>query len=664
MKYEVIKHMEIRLKSHKPGDDITLMQTLDRRFYDEDHHYKEVLTLIYKDNKTGIKFAEEILDPKYEYYTVKPEYRVSYNRAFVPIDQCDAHQCIHTKLERDIYTNLGMKKLYEERLREGDRKAIKSIHKDPDVLLSDNNIEDHYRFWFKTQFQNSICPITKAFFDIEVDGIEIAGQFPEMGECPVNAITVVFQQRMETYTFLLRNDKNPLIAEFENELKQHGTNELKQFVLDHVSEFNKKDGAPFYFGLDQMKFNITFYDDEILMISDFFRAMNTYKPDFALAWNQAFDIPYLIERCKALGYDPAQIICHSDFKYKECYYFIDERAKNDYEERCDYFSCSSYTVYLDQMIQYASRRKGQTKTLSYALDAIGSLVAKVRKLDYKDITQQIDELPYKDYKTCVFYNICDTIVQYCIEYNTGDVDYVFGKVLMNNTRYSKIHRQTVYLTNRGQYEMWIYGYIRGNNINLNNESVPYPGAFVADPLKVNDYSRLKIGNSLSNIFDNLFDSDYKSLYPSDMRQFNIFAHSQIGFIIIAKKIHDKQNRNHYQYYTAGGQFCEDLQTHNWLEFCTRWLGLMDFGSLVDYTREIFTTEFKPVRPLAHKKVYTEEGYYFPFTTYGKYYFPFYKVKDNDGLWRPFTNLVTMSPELITKIGEWKQDVAVKPNQSF
>lgn len=189
-------------------------------------------------------------------------------------------------------------------------------------------------------------------------------------------------------------------------------------------------------------------------------------------------------------------------------------------------------------------------------------------------------------------------------------------------------------------------------------------AFVADPLKVNDYSRLKIGNSLSNIFDNLFDSDYKSLYPSDMRQFNIFAHSQIGFIVIAKKIHDKQNRTHYQYYTAGGQFCEDFQTHNWLEFCTRWFGLMDFGSLVNYTREIFTTEFKPVRPLAHKKVYTEEGYYFPFTTYGKYYFPFYKVKDNDGLWRPFTNTVAMSPELITKIGEWKQDVAVKPNQSF
>lgn len=477
--------MDLRLKSHKPGDDITIMQTLIKRFMDEDNHFREVLQLIYKDNKTGIKFKEEYEDPQYEYYVIKPEYRVPYNRTFVPIENCIRHQCKRTRLERDIYNALGMRDVYEQRLREGDRKAIRSIHRDPDVFLSDNNIEDHYRFWFANEYQNTICPITKSFFDIEVDGIEIAGQFPEMGECPVNAITVVFAHRMETYTFLLRNPKNPLIAQFEEELKAHGTNELKEFVLNHVSEFNhNEDGSPFYFGLENMKFNITFYDDEILMINDFFRAMNTFKPDFAMAWNQSFDIPYLIERIKVLGYNPEDIICHPDFQYKDCYYFIDERAKNEFEERCDYFSCSSYTVYLDQMIQYASRRKGQTKTLSYALDAIGALVAKVRKLDYKDITQQIEELPYKDYKTFVFYNICDTIVQYCIEYFTQDVDYVFGKVLMNNTRYAKIHRQTVYLTNRGQDIFWKCGFVKGNNVNLNNESTPYPGVTISSPYTV------------------------------------------------------------------------------------------------------------------------------------------------------------------------------------
>lgn len=657
--------MDLRLKSHKPGDDITIMGTYVKRYYDDDHKFHEVLALTYKDNNTGMKFKEEFEDPLYEYYTIKPEYRVPYNRNFVPIENCDRHVCKRLFLDRDICKSLGQKQWYEEKIREGDRKAIKKIHRDPDVFLSDNNIEDHYRFWFANEYQNTICPITKSFFDIEVDGIEIAGQFPEMGECPVNAITIVFQQQMATYTFLLRNSKNPQIAAFEEDLKVNGTKELKEFVLNHVSEKNhNSDGSPFYFGLEAMKFNIAFYDDEIVMIADLFRAINTYKPDFALAWNQSFDIPYLIERCKVLGYDPADIICHPDFENKECFYFIDERAKNEFEERCDYFACSSYTTFLDQMIQYASRRKGQTKTLSYALDAIGELVAHVRKLDYKNITQQIEELPYKDYKTFVFYNICDTIVQYCIEYFTQDLDYVFGKVLMNNTRYSKIHRQTVYLTNRGQDVLWKCGYVKGNNVNLDNPKQDYPGAFVADPLKVNNYSRLQIGTSYSNIFENLFDSDFKSLYPSNIRQFNMFVHTQIGMILIAKLIHKKQNRNHYQYYTAGGQFCEDLQSHNWLEFCNRWFGLMDFNQLVDYTREIFTTEIKPVRPLAHKKVFTDEGYWYPFTMYGEYYFPFYQVKNEQGLYRPFSNVTPMPESLKLEMEGWRKDVAVKPNQSF
>ena len=454
------------------------MNTMVKRYRDDENKYHEAIVLVYKDNRTGMKFKEEFVDPLYEYYTILPEYRVPYNQNYIPLSHAEMHRVKHSLLERDICKVFGLKEWYESKIRDNDRRAIKNIHRNPDVFMSDNDLEDHYRFWFANNFQNEICAITKAFFDIEVDGIEIAGQFPEMGECPVNAITVVFQDRMETYTFLLRNKNNPQIAEFETYLQNGGLDDLKAFVLNHVSEHNQtKENGRFYFGLENMKFNFSFYDEEneIVMISDFFRAINTFKPDFAMAWNQAFDIPYLIARCERLGYAPEEIICHPDFEIKRCYYFVDERNKDMFEERCDYFACSSYTVYLDQMIQYASRRKGQTKSLSYSLDFIGEAVANVRKLDYKNITQQIEELPYKDYKTFVFYNICDTIVQYCIEYFTQDIDYVFGKVIMNNTRYSKIHRQTIYLTNRGQQILWERGFVKGNNVNLDNPREDYPG---------------------------------------------------------------------------------------------------------------------------------------------------------------------------------------------
>ena len=161
------------------------------------------------------------------------------------------------------------------------------------------------------------------------------------------------------------------------------------------------------------------------------------------------------------------------------------------------------------MIHFASRRKGQNKLHSFTLDFIGEVVAKVRKLDYKHITTNIAELPYKDYKTFVFYNIMDTIVQYCIEAVTQDINYVFSKCNINNTRYSKAHRQTVYLTNRGIKEFEKDGFIMGNNVNKFNEkpTEKFPGAFVADPLKLNGHSKLRIYGRLIEVFDNLDDFD-------------------------------------------------------------------------------------------------------------------------------------------------------------
>lgn len=477
--------MQLKLAGRSPGDDLTIMNTFVKRWREETDNgkfkYSECLTIVYKDNKSGLKYKEEIIDPEYEYYTALPDKRVNYNRTFAPLTDVAKHTTRRLFLESDIAEKLNLKDWYKEVIRSGDRSKIKDIHKHPDVFMSDNNLEDHYRFWFNNTYTNQICQISKAFFDIEVDGIELEGEFPEPGECPVNAITIVFQDRMETYTFLLRNSKNPQIAELEANIQQNLA-ELKQFVLNHVSEFNhnSETGEPFYFGLENMKFNVIFYDeqDELKMITEFFKLVNSYKPDFCLAWNEAFDLPYLIARIERLGRNPESVICHPDFDVKEAFYMIDERNKDVFDERNDYFSCASYTIWLDQMIQFASRRKGQTKFLSYGLDAIGWIIAKVRKLDYKDITQRIDMLPYMDYKTFFFYNVCDTICQYCIEYYTQDLEYVFSKCLMNNTRYAKIHRQTVYLTNRGQQILWDRGYVKGNNVNFNNEAKPYPGVTI------------------------------------------------------------------------------------------------------------------------------------------------------------------------------------------
>ena len=103
----------------------------------------------------------------------------------------------------------------------------------------------------------------------------------------------------------------------------------------------------------------------------------------------------------------------------------------------------------------------------------------------------------------------DVVVQYCIESEVEDIDYVFGKALINNTRYGKVHRQTVYLANRGAKEFYNEGFIMANNCNRFNTrpSEKFPGAFVADPLKLSDYSRMKCNGYPINIFENCDDFD-------------------------------------------------------------------------------------------------------------------------------------------------------------
>lgn len=503
----------MEVQAFKPGSNITIMNTLSSRRKDNEGHYREILTLVYKDADTGLKYKEEYVDPEKKYYIVKPDKHVDYNRLFAPREDLEEVSCINREIEKDIADRTGNRRWYKEQIAANNRGEISRIHTHPDIFGSDIHIEDYYRYEFAKTYKNEPCKITKSFLDIEADIEHMIGDFPQLGECPVNAITLILQEQNKGYTFLLEDPTNPQIEEFKQQVIDKSIfKELKMFIKTQIDGYNNP-GLSDKYGVNDIDFSFLFYknENEINLIADLFKAINAYKPDFVLAWNMSFDIPYLIERCRVLGYDPEKIICHPDFKLPLCEYFVDERMKNEFAERGDFALISSYSTYLDQMIQYASRRKGQSKPLSYGLDYTGETVAKVHKYDYKHITTDIAQLPRKSYKTFVFYNIMDVIVQWCIENRTQDVDYVFSKALMNNTRYPKVHRQTIYLFNRGKKEFEKSGLILGNNANKFNEKPArkFPGAFVADMERIKDTSRLRINGIPVNVFELLDDFDYQ-----------------------------------------------------------------------------------------------------------------------------------------------------------
>lgn len=604
------------IRGYNKGDDITLINTI---YYKptkmKDGKYSTgSLDIIYVDNKTKEKKLQHIDNPEYTYYMANEGVGVGYNRLYIEKDKVHPVTCKYNEIKKDIASRTNNLDWFYDNIRNGNYRENDRLFSIPHVFNADMDIEDWYRYQFDQLYTNTPVKPTKLYFDIEVDGINQRGAFPELGECPVNAMTLISEDTNTVYTLLLNNPNNKLIDEF----KQMGdyNNRVKSFVRDSVGGWKNE----IRFGLDKFEYKVAYFDEEIELIHTAFSIINHLKPDFALAWNIAFDLPYLIERIKVLGYTPESIICHPDFPVKECYYYIDKRA-DKFEERNDYAHISCYTVYLDQLISFASIRKGQRSIGSYKLDDIGYLVARIRKLDYSHITTQIAKLPYLNYMIFVLYNIMDTMVQKCIEHKVGDIDFIYNKSILSNTRYSKIHRQTVYLINIITQEFFNMGLIIGCNVNKRNEKVGFAGAFVANPQLISDTNKVRVNGAPVNLFRNLNDFDYKSLYPSEIAENNMAPDTQLGKVLFPNPIDPKENKFNNDYFDRSVWFIEDYVSHNRLDFCNRYLNLATYEEMYDDVIYYFTNVQNPQRSvftddsingrryMCHPVVKTEENNY-------------------------------------------------------
>lgn len=578
------------IKGYKDGDNISLLNTIYHRPKKQiDGKYDNgSIDIIYKDMNTGEKKIQHIDDPEYTYYIVNEGVPVDYNKLFIEKNQVHPIICKYRELKKSIAENTNNLDFFYDNLKTGNYKENERLLYIPSIFNADMDIEDYYRWLFDRTYKNDPFQPTKMYFDIEVDNMEINGDFPEPGQCTINAVSIIDETDKQVYTLLLENYKNPQIQQFK--LTQNIINELKEFVITNVGGYDKA----LLFDILDYNFNIIYYDEEINLIVDFFNLINIKKRDFIMAWNIAFDLPYLIARIEKLGYDPEEIICHKDFSVKEAKYKIVKNLKKDkFEERSDYAQVSCYSIYIDQLITFASRRKGQRAIANFKLDYVGMIIAGVRKLDYSHITTRLHELPYKDYKTFVFYNVMDTFVQLCIEKMVSDIDYVYGKSLSTNTRVSKVHRQTTYLVNRGIKDFWDMNYIMGNNVNGKNEKEGFVGAYVADPTLVSDKPKMKINGVPVLITDNNVDFDYKALYPSIIDENNMAPNTQHGKILFSEQIDPKENRYNNSTFNRVVWFIEDYTSKDWLNFCSRYLNLASYEEMYDEIYKYFTTVISP-----------------------------------------------------------------------
>ena len=220
------------------GSDITIMNTYYQYpvYQDGKKLSDDFLVLVYKNNSTGNLHHKILFKPTYTYYKCKEGIEPDYNLLFIEKDKVEEVNVPFTDLEKSIAEETDEMEFFKSNLANHDRRANAKLHTNPRIFFSDVNIEDHYRFKFAQMYTNDIRRLNKSFFDIEVDGRFIAGEFPEAGECPINAVSFHDEKSNTSYTFILRQKDNPLIGPFEEKIKSGEFNltYIRNFIRDCV----------------------------------------------------------------------------------------------------------------------------------------------------------------------------------------------------------------------------------------------------------------------------------------------------------------------------------------------------------------------------------------------------------------------------------------------
>lgn len=275
------------------------------------------------------------------------------------------------------------------------------------------------------------------------------------------------------------------------------------------------------------------------------------------------------------------------------------------EERNDWFECSSYTTYVDQLLFYAQLRKGLGKKDSNSLNAIAREELGDEKLDYSDLGT-IADFPYKDYKLFVKYNIKDVLLCSMIERKNGDMDLYYSLSMLTRTRLFKAMKKTISIKNLATKFFYDQGYYIGNNMNVDygdkkhEDKEQFEGALVGDPNNNLPVGKKLLGELSSYIFDYVIDYDLSSLYPSIIRAFNIDITTQYGRLLInelpafdddrllPELVNQIAEAEHER--DLGGEFLEDYNTRDFDYIGRKWFALPNDEELIAHFSKFMKSE--------------------------------------------------------------------------
>ena len=605
----------------KPNKDTAML--FDVQYVDANRKAgtPDYLYVIWKDTTTQEKYLDIVPEPKMEIYFEKPEIRQthSYNKNYARLEDLEKVVVKYKDIKFRIAEEIGEngKKFLQWVFDTKNFKELKKLFLYPYTFGSDYDVASWYRIqWYLHLNNNAPKKLKKGFLDIEVDGFNVPGM-PSAQDCPINAVTLIDDYGHVCYTFVLSS-----VPDFKN--IPGANNELRRKIYEQRMEYGdqfiedlKKLPEDLHNRFDEsygdFDYKIYTYKNEAQMLVHLFQLIHKLKLDFIGIWNISFDIPYIYDRLKVLGIDPADVMCHPDFPSKICYFKPDTR-NHDIKNKNDSFICSDYTKYYDQAELYASVRKGGPELRSVKLNYIGERELKDSKLDYSE-SGDIKTLAYINPILFTIYNIKDVLLQAGIERRTNDFDTLYVSSYENATSYDKVFKQTVKLRNAQYISFVSQGLIPGNNKNIfeieenydeakelsdsdeDEEDDSFEGALVADPL-YNGYEGIEMyGRKTNNVYNYAIDFDMTAFYPSSIMGCNINECTLIFKVILPISQYDLFTQGGIPFRGITGGFftktddaakecIDNFQTQNYMTACTKWLNFPDVYQVYKHMKEV------------------------------------------------------------------------------
>lgn len=506
----------------------------------------DVLCITFKDLGDGTLHSHTITNPKVDVWIVKPEFRnFSHHRDYIKKDQLFMETVPYRSRMKHLANKYHM--------------SPDEVKFSPYILGTDVDVKTAYLFYFLIEYPTKeMVNVNMGFLDIENDTIDFTG-FPPPGQAPINMITYISKKNKVSHTVILRNPKNPLIDQLEND--------IDGFIRELHSEFDADFGS--------FDYDISFYDDEISMIAVIFQLINLYEDDYLGGWNMPYDAGELIERCRYLGYDPVQIMQHPEIKINKIDYRKDDNPAP--QKRKHILQLGTKSTWTDMLVNYAGVRRGGGKLPSMRLNNIAEIELGQGKYDYSE-AGNIKTAPWTDFRTFTKYNIKDVLLLDAIDTKTGDIQDLALTCTLDGMLISDAFVTTTQLTNSLRLYLYKKGYIMGNNRNklfdakeknkkylkltmseeeaeeelsiyeileeemdteeedddspASKKKKKFSGALVSNPNRMQPSGHVVDGIESKFIHDHTIDFDATSEYPSAMRAMNASNETFVGKVIL------------------------------------------------------------------------------------------------------------------------------------